>query len=243
MDGLRTSKTQLRRASPCRNVHFGILRQWNSGNLRWPSSSSIFRLTSYICCYGITPYHYFEPSHVDISGDIGPFQLAIALTIVALIFIMPWSENYGVVSPSPAQAREHEMMAAYPQGFTGMRQVLAQLSRVLGVESLPETLCIIRSDPKIWLLGLSQACFEGAIYTFGKNSARKCFQIPWAFFLYLSFSIVMPLPYSVYVGPHNDLRTAIGGTSLAAHRTDLLRIYALYDSRRHFLQYSNSIVP
>ena len=33
--------------------------------------------------------------NVDVSGDIGPFQLAIALTVVTLIMIIFWPENYG----------------------------------------------------------------------------------------------------------------------------------------------------
>lgn len=31
----------------------------------------------------------------DLFGDIGPFQLAILLTCVSLLFILPWEENYG----------------------------------------------------------------------------------------------------------------------------------------------------
>jgi len=31
----------------------------------------------------------------DVSGDIGPFRLAVALTVVALLLISTWDENYG----------------------------------------------------------------------------------------------------------------------------------------------------
>lgn len=31
----------------------------------------------------------------DVSGDIGPFQVAIALTVVSLVMIIFWPENYG----------------------------------------------------------------------------------------------------------------------------------------------------
>jgi len=31
----------------------------------------------------------------DVAGDIGPFQLAIALTIFTLALILFWPENYG----------------------------------------------------------------------------------------------------------------------------------------------------
>eukprot|EP00906_Rhabdomonas_costata_P032891 RCo046323 len=30
----------------------------------------------------------------DVMGDIGPFRVAIALTVVALVLILPWAENY-----------------------------------------------------------------------------------------------------------------------------------------------------
>ena len=32
---------------------------------------------------------------LDVGGDIGPFQLAIGLTIVSLVLIVTWDENYG----------------------------------------------------------------------------------------------------------------------------------------------------
>ena len=31
----------------------------------------------------------------DARGDIGPFQLAIALTVLALVLVVRWPENYG----------------------------------------------------------------------------------------------------------------------------------------------------
>lgn len=31
----------------------------------------------------------------DILGEIGPFQLAIALTVISMLLILPWKENYG----------------------------------------------------------------------------------------------------------------------------------------------------
>ena len=33
--------------------------------------------------------------HEDYAGDIGPFQLAIALTALSMVVIFFWRENYG----------------------------------------------------------------------------------------------------------------------------------------------------
>lgn len=76
----------------------------------------------------------------DYSGDIGPFQLAIALTVVCLVFIIPWRENYGNNNNSNSQ-----------ESF---------------FSSISNSLKIISSDSSIIYLGLSQACFEGGVYTF-----------------------------------------------------------------------------
>lgn len=71
-------------------------------------------------------------------GNIGPFQGAIALTVVALLQITPWSENYGDQTA----------------------EVSASLS--LAVRAM-------RTQPSLWLLGLVQSLFEGAMYTFVFN--------------------------------------------------------------------------
>lgn len=34
-------------------------------------------------------------NHEDYAGDIGPFQLAIALTALSMVVIFFWRENYG----------------------------------------------------------------------------------------------------------------------------------------------------
>lgn len=78
----------------------------------------------------------------DVSGDIGPFQAAIFLTLVGLVLVLPWSENYG---------SEHAYQAS----------PWAKLTHSMG-----SSLQIIRSNPSICILGLSQAFFEGAVYTF-----------------------------------------------------------------------------
>lgn len=78
----------------------------------------------------------------DVSGDIGPFQLAIALTVVTLVIVLPWRENYG---------SEHDYQAAATSKLW---------------HSLKTALHAIRTNPDITRLGLSQACFEGAVYSF-----------------------------------------------------------------------------
>jgi len=74
----------------------------------------------------------------DILGDIGPFQLAIFLTVVALVIIaLTWTENYG--------GEEHK------EGIT---------------HNLRKGVKAIREDPKVFLLGSISSCFEGATFTF-----------------------------------------------------------------------------
>ena len=36
---------------------------------------------------------------LDYAGDIGPFQLAIALTVLSMFIIFFWRENYGHCDP------------------------------------------------------------------------------------------------------------------------------------------------
>jgi len=80
--------------------------------------------------------------------------------------------------------------------------------------TIPDTrhiMSIMYNHPEIWMLGLSQACFEGAVYTFGKISAS--FVCPLCgfmliflfdllgFFLSVCFSLVfmwVPVLLSVY---------------------------------------------
>eukprot|EP01042_Synura_sphagnicola_P000912 gene912-1021_t len=78
----------------------------------------------------------------DVAGDIGPFQLAILLTIICWVLISFWSENYG-----------------HAEGA-----VLGSIS-----SSIVKSLGVIVSSPSILLLGLGQAFFEGAMYTFVFN--------------------------------------------------------------------------
>jgi MFS transporter, MFS domain-containing protein family, molybdate-anion transporter len=85
----------------------------------------------------------------DLSGDIGPFQVAIALTVITLILILTWRENYG---------SEHDNMHSIWQ-------------------SMAESTKMITKHKGILCLGLSQAFFEAAIYTFGNEHLIKFFFI------------------------------------------------------------------
>jgi len=75
----------------------------------------------------------------DQLGDIGPFQLAIALTLLALVMIWAfWSENYGGGDDAGAG----------------------------GEHLFQDAMLVIAGKPKVFLLGLIQSFFEGAMYTF-----------------------------------------------------------------------------
>ena len=89
----------------------------------------------------------------DARGDIGPFQLAIALTIVCLVLILFWEENTGDHTDAAAS------VAATKTG--------TNLKQPSFIESVMMSLSIIRKNPAILLLGLSQAFFEGAVFSFG----------------------------------------------------------------------------
>lgn len=90
---------------------------------------------------------------VDRLGDIGPFQLAIALTIVTLIIVCFWHENYG-------SAEEAEDTSALQSSSNEKKEEK---------KSFTESLFIAINNPHILLVGLSQAFFEGAVYTFGMH--------------------------------------------------------------------------
>ena len=77
----------------------------------------------------------------DAVGDIGPFQLAIAMTVLALVIVARWPENYGSVH------------SAESTNFS-----LKELSPIF-------------TEPKIFFVGLGYSFFEGAMYTFGKSAS------------------------------------------------------------------------
>jgi len=75
----------------------------------------------------------------DNLGQIGPFQGAVALTVLALILILGWEENYG-------ETEKGESSSLYQQFTQGWKATY--------------------TDSKIWRIGLTQAMSEGAMYTF-----------------------------------------------------------------------------
>mmetsp|Transcript_26806 Transcript_26806/g.48343 ORF Transcript_26806/g.48343 Transcript_26806/m.48343 type:complete len:479 (+) Transcript_26806:94-1530(+) len=77
----------------------------------------------------------------DSFGHIGPFQGAIALTVLALVLVLRWEENYG-----EADEGAHESSSLYKQFTDGWK--------------------IVASDSKVLRIGLIQALSEGGIYTF-----------------------------------------------------------------------------
>lgn len=79
----------------------------------------------------------------DAVGDIGPFRLAIALTVVSLLFVARWPENYGGDS---SQSEKNEGSAL--------------------IKSLQDASKAIRQDKRIALLACVSALFEGATFTF-----------------------------------------------------------------------------
>jgi hypothetical protein len=81
-------------------------------------------------------------SIIDAFGDIGPFRLAIALTVITMVLILFWDENYG-----------------HSESGESVTSITA---------SIKESYKVIAGSPAIICLGLSQAFFEGAIYTFGE---------------------------------------------------------------------------
>jgi len=75
----------------------------------------------------------------DSFGHIGPFQGAIALTVLALILVLQWDENYG-------EAGKEEGSSLYKQFTDGWK--------------------LVASDSKVFRIGLVQALSEGGTYTF-----------------------------------------------------------------------------
>lgn len=75
----------------------------------------------------------------DHLGQIGPFQGAIALTVLALLLVLPWEENYGVKDSDEDSSLYHQF-----------------------IEGWGATL----SNSHIWRIGMTQALSEGGMYTF-----------------------------------------------------------------------------
>lgn len=77
----------------------------------------------------------------DSLGHIGPFQGAVALTVLALLSVLGWEENYG-----EEHAGDHESASLLSTFTEGWKKTI--------------------SDSRVWRIGLTQALSEGAMYTF-----------------------------------------------------------------------------
>lgn len=126
----------------------------------FPHRCSFASTILYIC---ICVYLY-----VDVGGDIGPFQLAIGLTIVAFVLILAWEENYGDAHEAKAAATGDPDSNSSPSSSSTTTSSSAASVSFSLMDSVTDTLSLIAKYPAVLCLGLSQAFFEGAVYTFGE---------------------------------------------------------------------------
>ena len=101
----------------------------------------------------------------DIHGDIGPFKVAIALTAITLVMILPWNENFG--SGSGSNNNNEENTDHQHENKSAKIVVIESglwSSCVLAFQASWNIIC---TDRCVLFLGLSQAAFEGAVYSFG----------------------------------------------------------------------------
>ena len=104
-------------------------------------------------------------------GPIGPFQAAIALTSVALVLVSSWDENYGEVEPAEAAPRQRRGRKSSGGGGGGSGE--GGVAAVVGVltggvssmmASMSAAAAAMARDPRLWMLGLVQAFFEGSMF-------------------------------------------------------------------------------
>ena len=93
----------------------------------------------------------------DALGDIGPFRVAIALTVVVLLLVLMWEENTG-----DDQVEE----AARTTSGNGKKRKKAGDAAQAQSTGTCNALSVVASSPTIALIGLVQSLFEGAMYTF-----------------------------------------------------------------------------
>lgn len=104
------------------------------------------------------------------------------LTIVCLVPILFWRENYG----SGEGGSEIEVCSL--DGTCTTVKSEAESGPQSMIASLKASLKLICDQPIVLFLGLSQACFEGAVYTFGAFSSLFYLFI----FLFFSFDVKYP---------------------------------------------------
>ncbi|KAL1507197.1 hypothetical protein AB1Y20_008047 [Prymnesium parvum] len=81
----------------------------------------------------------------DNLGDIGPFQVAIGLTMLAGLLIVPWTENHG-----DSNDKKHDDALIEPAGLVSAWKT-------------------VRRERALFAVGAVYALFEGAMYTFVFN--------------------------------------------------------------------------
>ena len=127
-------------------------------------------------------------AYVDISGDIGPFQLAIALTVVSLVMIIFWPENYGGGHDDQKMVWIRTTTTATTTTTTTSNNVVNMGILLLIYQDHPQSSSMLSSiwtgvelvgkSPVVLFLGLSQSFFEGAVFTFGETYAACCYVFP-----------------------------------------------------------------
>ncbi len=85
--------------------------------------------------------------------------MAIALTVLALVLILPWEENYGGSQDDDTGKNEENKVSSKNEDGA-KEESFSSLVRA--------TLSYMFSHKVVLCLGLSQALFEGAVYTFGE---------------------------------------------------------------------------
>ena len=87
-------------------------------------------------------------------GPIGPFRAAIALSALALALVLRWDENYGDDVPAASGARADDAAVVEASAESG------GVVRTLG-----HALRLMGADPRLWMLGVVQAAFEGGMFS------------------------------------------------------------------------------
>lgn len=87
----------------------------------------------------------------DAFENIGPFQLAIGATIVAMLLIFRWEENYG---------------ADFKDKGANTNQDAKETEGGGGLALLREGVRVMWCNPNVFWLGMALATYEGAMYTF-----------------------------------------------------------------------------
>ena len=103
--------------------------------------------------------HFLETSFK--LGPIGPFQAAIALTILALLLVLTWEENYGESSSSAADAPTTKRKRASKSASAAKAADGGDGGDGGGdgegvIASLLHAAKLMRADPRLWILGIMQ---------------------------------------------------------------------------------------